>query len=261
MARIGTLGSISMSKKRKCQGSSRSLQVDEAMNVWDKHWARFKASQTCNVKSYPLYPDIVSCLPTKKTDKILEAGCGIGGWCSHLSQMGYKNVVGLDFSETVVKAARENARGVSIIMGDIQNLPFPDETFALILSLGVVEHSKNPMSLVSEMTRVLKSDGTLFLSTPNIFAPHTASRFVSRKMGRWRLGHEDSYTPEALAGLTIKAGLKVVNLGNRGLKNSLGFLVRSQYILDRLPLERFDHTFMGKFGFYSFCVAKGKTRA
>lgn len=256
MGRISVLGSAIIGERGGYRSLSASLQVDEAMNVWDKHWAKFKASQACNVKSYPLYSDIVSYLPAKKTNKILEAGCGIGCWCAHLSQIGYKNVVGLDFSETAVKAARENARGVSIIRGDIRNLPFPDETFAFILSLGVVEHFKDPMSVIGEMARVLKSGGILFLSTPNIFAPHTASRFVSRKMEIWQLGYEVSYTPEALADLAIKAGLKVVKLGNRGLKNSLGFLVRSHYILDRFPLERFDHTFMGKFGFYSFCIAR-----
>jgi ubiquinone/menaquinone biosynthesis C-methylase UbiE len=56
----------------------------------------------------------------------------------------------------------------SIWMGDVQNLPFPDDSFTLITANMVVEHLANPQRMFTEIHRVLVPGGTFLFHTPNV---------------------------------------------------------------------------------------------
>ena len=64
-------------------------------------------------------------------------GGGMGGNTAVLRDLGW-STVGLDYSPASVEAAR--ARGLSLVRGDARRLPFPDETFDLVLSTDAWEH-------------------------------------------------------------------------------------------------------------------------
>jgi len=146
-------------------------------HIWDKYWMK-KDQQKIN--NDPLYEEVMKLLPTNKNSLILEAGCGTGKWLLHFKEKGYKNLIGLDFSEIALRKIRENDKAVLLIKADIRKLPIKNNTFDLIFSFGVIEHFKEPQTLVDEMYRVLKRNGKLFLTTPNLFALHTFYRFYRR---------------------------------------------------------------------------------
>ena len=56
------------------------------------------------------------------------------------------------------------------VIGDVQNLPYPQNTFDTVSSLGVIEHFLNPDKVMKEMYRVLKTNGHLILMTPNKYS-------------------------------------------------------------------------------------------
>lgn len=60
-------------------------------------------------------------------------------------------------------------QGIDIDIIDFNNdeFPFPDNSFDLIVSLAVIEHIKNTENFLSEINRILKKGGFVFLSTPN----------------------------------------------------------------------------------------------
>ena len=69
----------------------------------------------------------------------------------------------------------ENAKlsGTLAVIGDARKLPFPDNTFDLVYSLGVIEHFPETSSAVTEHARVVKNGGHVLITTPHlsVFTP------------------------------------------------------------------------------------------
>ena len=89
-------------------------------------------------------------------------------------------------------------------------MPFKDNTFDLITSLGVIEHFENPFPLLEEMRRVLKPEGILFLQVPN------RNRFgLSQKEKEQAVrdsGYEAFYDLEELSSIAIRARFKPIKI-------------------------------------------------
>ena len=77
------------------------------------------------------------------------------------------SVTGLaDSSETIEKASTAySAPNVSYRKVSLPNLPYPDDTFDVVVVLQMIERSNRPEDLVREAKRVLKRDGLLLIST------------------------------------------------------------------------------------------------
>ncbi|MBA7612770.1 Ubiquinone biosynthesis O-methyltransferase [subsurface metagenome] len=98
--------------------------------------------------------------------KILEAGCGEGGWVIHLRRKGYE-VIGVDISSEDLRNARRYDTTIPLLTSDIAKLPFMDRSFEAVICLGVVEHYEDgPLDLLKEMYRVLEPKGLLLLTVP-----------------------------------------------------------------------------------------------
>lgn len=93
---------------------------------------------------------------------ILDMGCGSGRFMDIAQSKGAK-VIGIDFS-SAVEAARENFKldpNVCIIQGDALNLPFKNEIFDGVYTIGVLHHTPDPEKGVVEANKVVKKGGWL----------------------------------------------------------------------------------------------------
>jgi len=160
---------------------------------------------------------------------ILEAGCGAGRIVFELSRSASSStfIIGLDFSLTALYKAKKQSRiygrafNQDFLLADIRNLPLKTSTFDFILSLGVIEHFKNPTPLLAEMRRVLKNDGKLFLETPNRKVFKLSSSRIQKAMNLY--GHHDFYTPAELTNLLQKLDFSILDA--RSLDFSWGVLM------------------------------------
>ena len=110
-------------------------------------------------------------LPTSPGTRILDAGCGTGRHFSILLKKGY-DVVGIDFSEGMLRIARKAHPEVPTLMSDLHKpLPFVNNCFNVILCALVGEHLLNLTTLFQQFARVLKGNGTLLFS---VFHPELA---------------------------------------------------------------------------------------
>jgi ubiquinone/menaquinone biosynthesis C-methylase UbiE len=98
--------------------------------------------------------------------RVLEIGCGRGGFAAWLSTR-CPSLHGADFSYTAVAKASGFVRSATFEVADIQSLPHPGGTFDAAVSCETIEHVLDPARALSELARVLKPGGLLFLTTPN----------------------------------------------------------------------------------------------
>jgi len=99
--------------------------------------------------------------------KLLDVGCGVGYYFQYFRGIGAKELVGVDVGEELLETTKKVNPFVKTVAARAENLPFPDEYFDIVISLGLVEHFKNPEPVLNEFTRVLKVDGILITETPN----------------------------------------------------------------------------------------------
>jgi SAM-dependent methyltransferase len=95
--------------------------------------------------------------------RILDAGCGSGRNMIELAR--YGTVTGVELSETSVALARERQCG-EVVAGSVLEMPFPDHSFELAVSLDVIEHLEDDLTALREMRRTVAPGGALLVTVP-----------------------------------------------------------------------------------------------
>lgn len=127
---------------------------------------------------------------------VLDVGSGSGGISIALSKFGAK-VTGIEIEEELVAIAREEAKtegsSAEFILYEGTVMPFPNDSFDAAISVSVIEHVDDPVKYFSEILRVLKSDGVLYLAFPNrlyLEETHTGLwglSYLPRPIAQWYL--------------------------------------------------------------------------
>jgi len=102
----------------------------------------------------------------------LDAPCGDGSLAATLRQAGY-DAHGVDINATGAGLLGSAYHDVDLN----GRLPFADALFDVALSLEGIEHLENRFAYLRELRRVLKPQGTLILTTPNIVGLRSRVRF------------------------------------------------------------------------------------
>lgn len=95
-------------------------------------------------------------------EKILEVGCGRGSISSYFADQGYQCHL-LDYSPEIFDIARDifekNRHWGRYVQGDARSLPYVDDTFDIVVSIGLLEHFESVEQLLAEQVRVLSPRG------------------------------------------------------------------------------------------------------
>ena len=128
--------------------------------------------------------DFLYCMDLKKDFVCMDIGCGLGVHTFNLAPY-VKEVHALDLSRKRVEFCEyrkkfEGIENVHLYHTDVDHLPFPDETFDVVLMNGVVEwlgernHNSNPrddqVEILKKIRSLLKKDGVLYIGIENRFA-------------------------------------------------------------------------------------------
>jgi ubiquinone/menaquinone biosynthesis C-methylase UbiE len=118
---------------------------------------------------FPWVWDTLEKLP--QTARVLELGCGAGSlWttCPERIPAGW-NLTLSDLSEGMLQAAWRNlvviGRGIKFDQIDAQSIPYPDETFDIIIANHMLYHVPDRPKALAEIHRVLRLDGFLIATT------------------------------------------------------------------------------------------------
>ena len=123
-------------------------------------------------------------------DRVLDLGSGAGTDSLVAAQMvgPAGRVVGIDMTEEMLAKARAAAatmgfENVEFVGGEAERLPFPDESFDVVISNGVIDLVPDKDAVFSELHRVLGSGGRIQLADVTIQQP--VSEEGRRKIDLW----------------------------------------------------------------------------
>jgi len=143
--------------------------------------------------------------------QVLDIGCATGALLSHLRGRGW-HVTGVEISPSGAYAQRERSLDVKTIPLEENN--FPSEYFDVIHASHLIEHLNDPKTFLQECFRILKKDGTIFITTPNI------AGFQARLFGSaWRsaiFDHLYLFSESTLTKLLKKTGFKKTRIRTWG---------------------------------------------
>jgi len=93
----------------------------------------------------------------------LDAACGTGRYAEHLAGRGHR-VVGVDSSPEMLARARDRVPSGEFLLGDLHQLPLPDNCVDLVVSGLALAHVPTLAPVMAEFARVLRPGGHLVIS-------------------------------------------------------------------------------------------------
>ena len=151
--------------------------------------------------------------------RVLEIACGRGEfatWCAALP-IPPRLLVAADFSSVAVRLARQAmtpGTRAAFFQADAEAIGLASGAFDTVICCETLEHLHDPRAALSELARVLRPGGRLFLTTPNYLGPMGAYRGFLRLTGR-RYSEEGQpvnrfLVAPRLRGWVRRAGLEIV---------------------------------------------------
>ncbi|HSU67035.1 MAG TPA: class I SAM-dependent methyltransferase [Tepidisphaeraceae bacterium] len=115
--------------------------------------------------------DFVSRLVTPGPEKkLLDVGCG-SGWSSfEFAKRGF-DVTGIDLNPDAFEAPADPAYALRLRARSAMDIPFPDNSFDLVVTYQCLEHVPAPERALDEMTRVCSPGGLVVVVGPNLLSP------------------------------------------------------------------------------------------
>lgn len=107
-------------------------------------------------------------LPSKR-EKMIDLGCGHGGLAKLFGySLGFKEIHGIDRESQRLSDSKERGLQIYELNLEENSFPFPNNSFDLVTSFGVLEHLTYYDNIIKETHRILKNTGIFLLSAPNL---------------------------------------------------------------------------------------------
>lgn len=161
-------------------------------------------------------PELAAHVP-EDAQRVLDIGCGGGEFGRALKERGVREVVGVELVERAWQMARQNLDDA--ILGNIESidLPFIDGHFDCVCFGDVLEHLVDPTAVLTKCARVLRDDGLMVMSIPNV---RFFQVIVMLASGRWRYDdagildrtHLRFFTAYEMQEMVRQAGLEVARM-------------------------------------------------
>jgi SAM-dependent methyltransferase len=98
---------------------------------------------------------------------LLEVGCGSGAYLDLMRALGWKRVVGVDFSAKAVKMATDTL-GLEVYCGELNEVGLEPDSFDAVSLSHTLEHVPDPVTFLCDVRRVMKPGARLAIIVPNV---------------------------------------------------------------------------------------------
>lgn len=167
------------------------------------HWGKGRPKNQIQLafqNHYQLFSAIHNNVLPSNDSTVLEVGCGRGSLSAHYAADGY-NCTLLDTSDQIIRTAQqifdENSLKASFYVGDAENLPFDDNSYNIVTSIGLLEHFDDPTLVIKEKLRVTKKGGWVI----NYIVPR-------KRVGVQKWAYLPNFLLSLFSGLKLKSSSK-----------------------------------------------------
>lgn len=129
----------------------------------------------------------------KPTDYVLDIGGGRGSISNLLKLSTGANFVVVDPAEKVVEKGRSKYAQIDFVHAQAEYLPFPDQSFDVVLMIGMLHFTDNPELALKEAGRVLKNGGKIFVNDMDF--SNLLNNYLLRPIKTLVLDKTQSFTP------------------------------------------------------------------
>jgi len=160
--------------------------------------------------------------------KVLDVGCGRGYFTKHFVVNGNK-VLGIDYSKNAIEFAQNNFGNESLLFEvlDVVDLIEKKDEFDVVIANNLIEHIENPNAFLRECHRILKPDGFLIISTPNLYSFRNIISIIFKKSVKYRhSNHVCEYSRSQIKKFFQKNDFKLVKIVSQfQIKRTNGIIV------------------------------------
>lgn len=185
------------------------------------HYGYWEASVKTHAESLlRLNKVIADRLRIRKTDLVLDAGCGLGGTSFWIARHIGCRVVGVSITPDQIERAQKHARDhklsdrVRFRILDYTKTDFPDSYFDAVVAIETICHLPDMRPFSKEIFRVLKPGGRIVVADFTLLKPHLSiaeRNLINRWLQGWAL--PNIWTEERHTATMRRAGfVKVVSL-------------------------------------------------
>ena len=171
---------------------------------------------------------VLSLLEKHKNGKVLDLGCGDGLISSLLANVTGAKIYGVDISSMAVEKAKKRGIIAKVFDMNKDGLAFEKNTFDAIFCGDLLEHLYDTEKLLENVNLMLKPNGYLIISVPNIASWYNRGFLLLGMMPTWiesslktytgyplikeGMGHIHAFTKSSLVDLLILKGFSIENV-------------------------------------------------
>ncbi len=144
---------------------------------------------------------------TRRGKRLLEIGSGLGDLLLEARARGY-DVTGVEYAAAAVALANARFGDDVVVQGTVESAPLKDGSFDVCVFADVIEHTRDPLSVVVRAWELLAPDGTLFVAIPSLDS--WSARLMRQNWMEFKTDHLFYFDSRTLESLLVRAGFDEV---------------------------------------------------
>jgi SAM-dependent methyltransferase len=219
------------------------------MISWDEYWSSYSTSKAEKWligerdRILKIYLDSIA----RDSKRVLEVGCGFGSnlrilHCTRTDVCCWA----LDNSIEAIRAVREVVP--KAVVADCRMTGFPDNSFDLVYSAGLMEHFMDESPFLQEMRRIVKIDGYVVTIVPARYSLWKLYQLLH--FGVWQHGYEKAYSYDGLRRLFSENGFRIADIIGIDPFSISGFIMKLLNVQFDPPIKRTPQ----RSGYTELCV-------
>ena len=159
--------------------------MEPSSENWDKVWE--------HTRILAPHDTVLATIAKLKVSTVAEVGAGSGRDLEELHRRGH-DVVFTDFSPGAIHRVSQHNPDIPAVFVDCRHLPFRDDSFDLVYSVGLLEHfeSADRRRIIQEQLRVARR--YVLFDVPQTLSLSTPIKKVMMALGKWPYGDETQFT-------------------------------------------------------------------